>query len=112
MQLEIGMSTMRYLPASGTAGLARSFVSGNNRVPCPPPMMTDSTLLVLTDGRPVRDIKRYLSPSKLGGSYTRACDRASGNIQGSSEFQVPKDREERGWLRLELGTWNLELPSL
>ena len=49
MQLEIGMSTIRYFPASGTAGFARSFVSGNNRVPCPPPMMTVSTLLVLMD---------------------------------------------------------------
>src|ERR1700746_2593834 len=33
------MSTKRYLPASGTAGLARSFVKGNSRVPAPPPMM-------------------------------------------------------------------------
>src|ERR1700751_380530 len=33
------MSTKRYLPASGTAGLARSLVKGNNRVPAPPPMM-------------------------------------------------------------------------
>src|ERR1019366_487382 len=56
MQLEIGMSTSRYLPASGTAGLARSFVSGNRRVPCPPPMMTQRTLLVLVVWR-VRDIK-------------------------------------------------------
>src|SRR6266403_1106842 len=38
-QLLIGMSTRRYLPASGTAGLARSFVKGNSRVPAPPPMM-------------------------------------------------------------------------
>ncbi len=47
MQLDIGMSTRRYLPASGTAGLARSAVSGNSRVPAPPPMMTLSTLLLL-----------------------------------------------------------------
>src|ERR1700683_3490061 len=56
MQLEIGMSTMRYLPASGTAGLARSLVSGNRRVPCPPPMMTQRTLLMLSDCLPVCDI--------------------------------------------------------
>src|SRR5664280_1329868 len=53
MQLEMGISTRRYLPASGTAGLARSLVSGNRRVPCPPPMMTESTLLVLVDWRPL-----------------------------------------------------------
>src|SRR6266700_667596 len=51
MQLEIGMSTRRYLPASGTAGLARSRVSGNSRVPCPPPMIIERTLLRLADMR-------------------------------------------------------------
>src|SRR6185369_162452 len=53
MQLEMGISTRRYLPASGTAGLARSLVKGKRRVPCPPPMITESTLLVLTLWRPV-----------------------------------------------------------
>src|SRR5438045_6978061 len=51
MQLEIGMSTRRYLPARGTAGLARSFVNGNSRVPAPPPIITDRTLLVFGDMR-------------------------------------------------------------
>src|SRR6188508_1343240 len=46
-QLEIGMSTSRYLPASGTAGLERSFVSGKRRVPAPPPMMIASVLSVI-----------------------------------------------------------------
>src|SRR5687768_9881672 len=46
MQLEIGISTNRYLPASGTAGLERSFVSGNRREPAPPPIITASTLTV------------------------------------------------------------------
>src|SRR5438477_13027142 len=44
IQLEIGISTHRYCPASGTAGLERSLVSENRRLPCPPPMMTESTL--------------------------------------------------------------------
>ena len=39
MQLEMGISTMRYLPARGTAGFERSLVSGNRREPAPPPMM-------------------------------------------------------------------------
>src|ERR1039457_6447206 len=60
MQFEIGMSTSRYLPASGTAGLERSFVSGNSRVPWPPPMMTQRTALVLSDWRPVCDISQML----------------------------------------------------
>ena len=40
MQLLIGMSIRRYFPPIGTAGLARTFVSGKRRVPCPPPMIT------------------------------------------------------------------------
>src|SRR5208283_4226567 len=59
MQFEIGMSTSRYLPASGTAGLERSFVNGNSRVPWPPPMMTQRTVLVFSDWRPIRDIANY-----------------------------------------------------
>src|SRR4051794_1994437 len=70
MQFEMGISTRRYFPANGTAGLARSFVRGNNRVPCPPPMMTESTLLVLADCRPVCDIQilfgLLLKPSLRG----------------------------------------------
>src|ERR1041385_2237991 len=62
MQLEIGMSTSRYLPASGTAGLARSFVSGNSRVPAPPPMITESTLLVLGDMREVPCVVAIRNP--------------------------------------------------
>src|SRR4249919_2127483 len=38
-QLLMGISTSRYLPPRGTAGLALSFVSGKSLVPAPPPMM-------------------------------------------------------------------------
>jgi hypothetical protein len=37
------MSISRYLAASGTAGFERSAVSGNNRVPRPPPNTTATT---------------------------------------------------------------------
>jgi len=37
MQFEIGISTNRYFPAIGTAGLDRLSVSGANRDPWPPP---------------------------------------------------------------------------
>src|SRR3990172_886052 len=39
-QLLSGMSMMRYFPASGTAGLARSLVSGHSRAPRPPPRIS------------------------------------------------------------------------
>src|SRR5688572_6459116 len=54
MQLEIGMSISRYLPATGTAGLARSLVSGYSRVPRPPPRIRLST------GRSLADISGRL----------------------------------------------------
>src|SRR5438445_11722167 len=40
MQFEIGTSTRRYLPPSGTAGLDRCAVNGNKRLPAPPPRIT------------------------------------------------------------------------
>src|SRR5262245_15630198 len=43
MQLLMGMSMSRYLPAMGTAGLLRSIVSGYSRVPRPPPRIKLST---------------------------------------------------------------------
>src|SRR5687767_3022861 len=42
-QLLIGMSIRRYLPPIGTAGLDRSWVSGNSREPWPPPRMSART---------------------------------------------------------------------
>ena len=42
MQLLMGISTKRYLPAIGTAGLLLVDVSGNNLVPAPPPKITAS----------------------------------------------------------------------
>src|SRR5882724_1582435 len=50
MQFEIGISTIRYLPARGTAGFERSFVSGKSRVPAPPPMMTARVFSVIAGG--------------------------------------------------------------
>ncbi|MNI55768.1 hypothetical protein D3C85_937060 [compost metagenome] len=46
-QLEIGMSTNRYFPAIGTAGLERVCVSGDNLEPWPPPRITPKTLSVM-----------------------------------------------------------------
>src|SRR5678815_850361 len=51
MQFEMGISTMRYFPARGTAGLERSLVRGKSRVPAPPPITTARTLLVFGDIR-------------------------------------------------------------
>src|SRR5579862_611556 len=83
MQLEMGISTSRYLPAKGTAGLARSLVNGNSRVPCPPPMITESTLLVLIDCRTNCDIS---SPS-----FTRLREyvRCPQIAQGASSQRIP-----------------------
>src|SRR5437763_13218963 len=50
-QLLIGISTIRYLPPSGTAGFDRSFVNGNRRVPAPPPMTMARVRCVVPGGR-------------------------------------------------------------
>lgn len=47
MQLLIGISTKRYLPAIGTAGLLLALVKGANLVPAPPPNITATTLLLI-----------------------------------------------------------------
>jgi len=47
MQLEIGISTNRYLPAIGTAGLLLLRVNGYKRVPAPPPRITAITDLLI-----------------------------------------------------------------
>src|SRR6266481_4548261 len=62
-QLLICISTSRYLPASGTAGLDRSFVSGNSRVPAPPPMMI-ANVLFWREYKSIRS--EFLADSLLG----------------------------------------------
>src|SRR5208282_1051284 len=43
MQFDTGISISRYFPAIGTAGLLRDWVSGNSRVPRPPPRINEMT---------------------------------------------------------------------
>jgi hypothetical protein len=43
IQLLMGISTRRYLPAIGTAGFERAAVKGYNLVPAPPPNITAIT---------------------------------------------------------------------
>src|SRR5690606_12225928 len=62
MQLLIGTSTRRYLPASGTAGLLRYVVSGASRVPRPPP----STTAIISD-----HLSLLTKPYSLPGSPGR-----------------------------------------
>jgi hypothetical protein len=45
------MSTIRYFPASGTAGFERLWVRGKRREPCPPPIMMARTLFIDLRGR-------------------------------------------------------------
>src|ERR1700682_1104849 len=45
--LESAKSMRRYVPPKGTAGLARSAVSGNNRLPSPPARTMARTRMVL-----------------------------------------------------------------
>jgi hypothetical protein len=47
IQFEIGISTNRYFPAIGTAGLLLCRVSGYNLEPAPPPSITAITDLLI-----------------------------------------------------------------
>src|SRR5512147_2245356 len=62
MLFEIGMSTKRYFPARGTAGLARSRVRGNRRAPWPPPRMTVNTRSGSASERIVADMAVSSAP--------------------------------------------------
>src|SRR5829696_123799 len=72
MQLEIGTSTSRYFPASGTAGLARWAVSGNSRVPAPPPRITESTRFIEGAARVGGRASRRDSGGRRGGQLAQS----------------------------------------
>jgi hypothetical protein len=50
IQFEMGISTKRYLPAMGTAGLLLLAVRGYKRVPAPPPRIMASVFLAYVAG--------------------------------------------------------------
>src|SRR5882724_8838465 len=78
MQYEMGTSTRRYLPPSGTAGFERSRVNGNSRLPAPPPRITANKLGLeairvgakdIGKGRGVSRLMRQRSHTRLIGMY-------------------------------------------
>jgi len=50
IQLLIGISIKRYLPANGTAGFALIFVKGESLEPFPPPRMMANTRFMQSNG--------------------------------------------------------------
>src|SRR5262245_18985151 len=74
MQLEIGMSMSRYLPATGTAGLERDRVSGNSREPRPPPRMRARTerMEEASERSRTATAGRTREASQMKGCYQRA----------------------------------------
>src|SRR5205809_959707 len=83
MQFEIGISTMRYFPASGTAGLERSLVSGNRRVPAPPPMMIAREFSVIVVG-----VEKLIDKREVTNR------RDDGQVGAASQ---PQPSEKYGW---------------
>src|SRR2546426_12236371 len=65
MQFEIGTSTKRYLPPSGTAGFERSRVNGNSRLPAPPPRITANNLCLEAIRVGAEDIGKVTGVSRL-----------------------------------------------
>src|SRR5215218_5363135 len=58
--LLIGMSIRRNLPPIGTAGFARSRVSGQSRLPCPPPRIAVITFSTISPMAALRQVRRIL----------------------------------------------------
>src|ERR1700678_2464061 len=79
MQLERVMSMMRYWPANGTAGLARSRVSGKSRSPAPPASNTPRVSLIVL----------YLATGSLPQPYDDI--RAASRRSSSHEDQCRED---------------------
>src|SRR5262245_57959413 len=65
-QLESVKSIMRYRPQNGTAGLARSRVSGSRRVPLPPARMTANTFFMMPP-KVNRDFNRQMGGKRGRG---------------------------------------------
>jgi hypothetical protein len=89
MQLEMGTSTNRYLPANGTAGLARSLVSGKRRVPAPPPMMTAIVCFISTGWGREGSVKRSAIPTPL-------CPPRTSTILPHHQSEIPSPEAGRG----------------
>src|SRR5882757_1481145 len=108
-QLLMGMSMRRYLPPIGTAGFERLRVSGNRRVPRPPPRMiarTSSMALPLSHGTPgpaKAGTKLQENPDKnprRGGTHfaARACGHAAAKTPGRLGRYAPARRPADGFL--------------
>src|SRR6266404_1424086 len=66
MQFEMGTSTSRYLPPSGTAGFDRSRVKGKRRLPAPPPRITANRLCLEAIRIEGEDIGKRATVSRFG----------------------------------------------
>src|SRR5262249_5410385 len=92
-------STSRYLPPSGTAGLARSLVRGNRRVPAPPPMMTAT----ISEGRGKGTAE--VTAESYGGQPGRASPQGHPTEPGQplQRLQIPGPMLFRLHFKAELG---------
>src|SRR5208283_1199843 len=71
MQLERVTSMMRYRAPKGTAGLARSLVSGQRRSPCPPARRTPSASRIsgMSVGSRGRTLKQLSVTAEARGTH-------------------------------------------
>ena len=62
IQLLMGTSINRYLPANGTAGFDRFWVRGNSRVPRPPPIINPKTsFIIIATYIPIKGFSRLFT---------------------------------------------------
>src|SRR5208337_2562958 len=119
MQLDTGISMSRYFPAIGTAGLLRDLVSGNRRVPRPPPRISETTrgmkpLLRLCCGeRPsIRDGDNHQHVLSLCLSHFIVHDRKDdGERAGAAAGTSTAARSVRNWEITSRATCSTRRPS-
>src|SRR5262245_18756892 len=88
MQLLMGISMRRYCPATGMAGLLRALVSGNNRVPRPPPRIRHNADDVM--GEPLNPFETYrLRVGDTLPSRRKDCKQTADRIRGGGLRWLP-----------------------
>src|ERR1700676_1023054 len=91
MQLESVMSMMRYSPPNGTAGFARSRVSGHNRSPCPPASSTPMASFI-------SDMADPRNAWRSRGTFYQQNRSKTQHLPGQAVGQFPVTRIIGSWL--------------
>src|ERR1700722_15761184 len=89
MQFERVISMMRYWPAKGTAGLARSRVRGKSRSPAPPASRTPSVSLIVQLPQAIHSRQTQISRAGTHESSMQRTENADRNRRAAGRTPHP-----------------------